>query len=89
MQASTCLAAGSCALVVVPATKSRDGGSWTPTVAQGGAASEMQLDSAHRTTGVSCRLCSRQRGGRAEGDHSSTFLCLACLPISPSLEKET
>jgi len=42
-------------LVVVPATKSRDGGSWTPTAAQGGAAGEVQLDSAHRTTGVACR----------------------------------
>jgi len=42
-------------LVVVPATKSRDGGSWTPTSAQGRAAGEVQLDSAYRTTGVACR----------------------------------
>ena len=41
-------------LVVVPATKSRDSGSWTPT-AQGSAAGKVQLDSAHRATGVACR----------------------------------
>jgi len=41
-------------LVVVPATKGRDSGSWTPT-AHGGAAGKVQLDSAHRTTGVACR----------------------------------
>jgi len=55
------------ALAVVPATKSRDGSSWMPTEVQGGTASEMQLDSAHRTTGVVCRLFSRQRGGGGAG----------------------
>jgi len=42
-------------LVVVPATNSRDGGFWTPTAAQGRTAGEVQLDSAHHTTGVACR----------------------------------
>jgi len=41
-------------IVVVPATKSRDSGSWTPT-AQGGAAGKVQLLSSHLSTGVACR----------------------------------
>jgi len=42
-------------LVVVPATKRCDGGSWMPTSAQGGAAGKVQLDSVHCTTGAAYR----------------------------------
>jgi len=65
--------------------KSRDGGSWTPTAAPGGAAGEVHLDSLHRTTGVAYRRCSRQRG--RGGASWGRALIDIFVPLLPSFSR--
>jgi len=82
-QVSTGLAAGSCTSQHTCCThwmKSRDGGSWMPTAAPGGAVSEVQLDRLPRIARQPWLTDSAAVGmageGRAEGEHSSTFPCV-------------